>query len=369
MANEIRFNSDNFSTLGIQFDAATWTLDEINSINNTVFSDDIDNLIDLCQRLGCAATDTVLTTYESKADKKVYFSIPRIHLNAEGVLSLFIGSNLSFPLTYEKKAYTVGELSFKVVPYRRKDEKEIRAINFVTTVTKTVDDIEEDFEISLGVKCKFESDLNEITKALQSGAKLPDGNLIQIGVGGSGYAIALKPWMLPKGNYKITSVKEPFKLPDGGKIWEGYVSPVDSQGSVDESVSTLVIMNANPFIRNKSETLLKAAMNGTSVYVQINGAYHTSMGIGAIAYASMLSEAKDDKEATQRWKSFAFAANRECLSMRTRYSSEVLKAEEIETLTQKYLDERAKKSSEPKEPKKELATVGTSVPAIDDIPF
>lgn len=377
MANDVRISSDSFKSLGIHQDAIAWTVKDLEEINNDFFSDDIDNLITLADALDVLSTDEVLTTYVSKSDNQVYFSVPRIHLNSSGEICIFLGSKIEFVLTYDSKSKTYNSasgLSFKVSPYKRDKEKEVRAINFITTIAVEIDGLEEDYTYSIPVKTQKDVDLVELAKSLQAGSTVTSDHLIKIGSGGS-YDISIKPWMLPKGLYTIVRMKTPYSLPEGGKIWEGYVSQVNSDGSISDE-QTLVSMNSNPFVKNKSQVLVNAALKGANVYFTVDGAYTTSMGTATIGYSSILSNPTEAKI-----KTFLTEAKAHHITVRRSNSESLLNDSQILQLMDKYLAEQeAKKNKGATKSDDTVAPVPVTVlsqnpvtvpatPDFDEIPF
>jgi uncharacterized membrane protein len=344
MANDVRISSDSFKSLGIHQDAIAWTTQQLEVLNGDYFSDDIDNIITLAEALEVLPSDEILTTYTSKSDNQVYFSVPRIHLNSNGEICLFLGSKVEFTLTYDAKTKTYNSasgLSFKVSPYKRDKEKEVRAINFITTIGVEIDGLEEDYVYSIPVKTQKEVDLVELTKALQSGSSITSDQLIQLGAGGS-YDISLKPWMLAKGLYTIVRMKQPYQLPEGGKIWEGYVSSVNQDGSISDD-QILVSMNSNPFVKNKSQVLVNAALKGANVYFTIDGAYSTSMGTATIGYSSIIANPNE-----QKIKTFLSEAKASHISVRRANSENLLTDTQIEQQKSKYLAEQEAKKNKGK---------------------
>lgn len=372
MTIAVRFSSDAFKQLGIHWDAVSWTQKQLKDINEDFSSPDIDNLLELANALGCGESDEILTTYTNQNDNQIYFSVPRVHLNQDGDLSVFVGSNLNYPLTYDNKTYkSESGLSFKVAPYKREGEKEVRAINFITTLEIDIDGLTEDFVFNLQVKAKKDIDLTELAKDLQAGKEVDSERLIQIGAGGS-FSTAVKPWMVPKGLYAITRMKQPFVLPEGGKIWEGFISPV-IDGEIDTTFSYCVAMNSNPFVANKSYVLVNAALKGTPVYVSIDGAYMTSMGVATIGYASILTNASQE-----RINKFLQQAKQHQVNIRRNNQATILSDDDIARLSEEWEQKQAEKRSAKAEaknnvvpaPAKKLESVSPSnQEEFEDIPF
>ena len=364
--NSIRFNNADFDDLRIEDDAQSWTLDRLNEINNELFNPQIDNLIDLVQRLGCTSSDEVLTTYISKKDRNIYMGLPRVHLNSEGKLCVFVGSKLTFPLVCneikDKKGnkeactYTTGDLVFKVSPYKKKGESDVKAVNFLTTVAKETDGIKEDVTVSLGLLASSESNLLEVTKALQNNTVLPEKSVTQLGVGGGGYPTMYKPWMLPTGCYKITSAeRKQATKKDGEKFWaaNGACSPV-VDGVVDPETTYALRLTSSPF----NFDMITSAIEGAPIYFYVDGGYKYDDSVASIGYAVKIVDVDKNK-----WARFVVAAKKNCLNIKLKKTGSVLKPHELE----------AKKNTElgitVEEPTKELATVGTSAPALNDLPF
>ena len=356
--NYIRFNNADFDDLRIEDDAQSWTLDRLNEINNGLFNPQIDNLIDLAQRLGCASSDEVLTTYISKKDRNIYMGLPRVHLNSEGKLCVFVGSKLTFPLTYEKKTktYSTGELVFKVSPYKKEGEPDIKAINFIANIIRETDGIEEELPVSLGLLVDANSNLTDVTKALQNDTALPEKSITQLGVGGGGYPTTYKPWMLPTGCYKITSAeRKQATKKDGEKFWaaNGSCSPV-VDGVVDPETIYALRLTSSPF----NFDMITSAIEGAPIYFYVDGGYKYDDSVASIGYAVKIVDVDKNK-----WARFVVAAKKNCLNIKLKKTGSVLKPHELE----------AKKNTElgitVEEPIKELATVGTSASSLNDLPF
>ena len=356
----IRFTNAGFEDLMVEDSAQSWTLDRLNEINCTLFNDSIDNLIDLAQRLGCVATDEVLTTYISKKDRNIYMGLPRVHLNSEGKLCVFIGSKLSFPLTYEKKTktYSTGALVFKVSPYKKEGEPDIKAINFVANIIRETEGIEEELPVSLGLLVSSGANLTDITKALQNDTALPEKSITQLGVGNGGYAVTYKPWMLPVGFYKImSSSRTEITTKDGKKalVANGQCSPTVDGVVATDTVYT-VGLNSAPF----NFDLITCSIEGASVYFYVDGGYSYDPHVATIGFALKLIETDGVLELA-KWQRFQSMAKKACILTRRQNSSKLFTAVQLEAKKAVILGVD--------EPKKELAIVGSSAPEIDDIPF
>jgi hypothetical protein len=371
MVNDIRFTSAAFKPLGIHQDAVAWTQSELSKLNEEINSPDIDNVLTLAQLLNAAQDSIVLATYRSKTDNMVYFSVPQVLANAEGILSIYLSTEVSFPLEYQAKGktYNYGDVVFKVSPYKRENEKEVRAINLTTTISQTIDGFEEDFIISLQVKAKQDVDLAKLAKDILAGDSVGSDRITTIGSGSGGYDDSIKPWMLTRGFYKITQMKNPFNLPDGGTIYEGYVTAVDDSGDVlPDAAPKLVSMNAGPFVTQKSYVLVKSAQTA-DVYVSIDGAYNTSMGTASIGYASILRGKTDAK-----WKEFLAEAKAHQINVRRNNSKDLLSQSQIESETAKHLEAKAAKRAAKSGPANNIVPAPTkelavAMPEVDDIPF
>lgn len=374
MTNEIRFDNSEFISLGIHFQAQSWTFEELAQISQEYQAPGLQQLLDICVRFGIVDPQAkVLSTYTNKADRAVYFSLPRVHLNKAGEFVLFIGDN-EIPLTYENKLYKAVDDSFKVVP-RRKDPKDnkspINGINLVAIITQeSLEGIDEEFNLVIPVKCKRDSDLAGVTKALQSGDTTHEA-LVQLGKGSGALEPFYKPWMLPKGFYRIEGETVNCKhLPTGGVIWEGSVK------SLSDDTSYKTKMNAAPFIVQQRNTLLLAAQNDAPVYLLIDGAYETSVGIGAIAHACRLQEINGDVPVAMM-ASFQAEAKRLCAATASKNAGKLLSDAKIAELRTEFeLNEQAriaewvaKQDAKPANaPTGELVAAG-SVPDGDEIPF
>ena len=361
--NYIRFNNADFDDLRIEDDAQSWTLNRLNEINNDLFNPQIDNLIDLAQRLGCASSDEVLTTYISKKDRNIYMGLPRVHLNSEGKLCVFVGSKLSFPLTYEKKTktYSTGELVFKVSTYKKEGEPDIKAINFVANIIRETEGIEEELPVSLGLLVDANSNLTDVTKALQNDTALPEKSITQLGVGGGGYAITYKPWMLPLGFYKImSSSRIEITTKDGNKalVANGQCSPVTVDGVVNTDIVYTVGLNSAPF----NFDLITSSIEGSTIYFYVDGGYSYDPHVATIGFALKLIEIEGVLEAT-KWQRFQNMAKKACILKRRQNSSKLFTSVQLADKKAVILG-----TDEPTTTK-ELATVGTSAPALNDLPF
>jgi hypothetical protein len=367
---EIKFDSRNFATLGFHYSAQSWSYQELLGLLDEYMdqSQDITNLFNLATALEAEADTKVLSTYQGK-DKNTYFDLPKIMKNSEGELCLIVG-DLQSMLTFSNKTYTTKDYSFKVVT-RRKDPKdsksEITGIQFIATVTQDVDGLEEEMSLVIPLQYDRQANPTEIVKALQSGQ---DHEAIkQIGVGGS-IQPSYKPYMLPRGFYKISSVDEPYFFPEGGKAWRGEVSKIDSGDTYKVS------MNTAPFIQNQQPTLLISAQRGKAVYLYIAGAYETAKGIGAIAHASILPEV-DGTVSPQIWSRFVEDAKRITATTATKNAKSLLndlqiaekRAEFEANETARIAEWKLKKAQQEETAQPETVALATTEDQFADIPF
>ncbi len=368
---DIKFDNSEFLGLGIHYTAQQWTAAEVLTLTYEYISQSLTDLLNLVFRFEVDPQTVILSTYVNKTNKQTYFSLPCAMLNKEGQFSILIGK-AEVPLTFDKKVYTAGDTTFKIVP-RRKDAKDnkspIGAINLVAEITQQDEEgIEETFSLYIPIRFKKDSDLNAATKALQAG-EIPD-SVSQLGKGGGGLEPFYKPWMLPKGFYRLEGNTINCKyLPTGGKIWEGSVK------SMADGQSYKVRMNAAPFVVQQRETLLIAAAQGHPVYAYIGGAYNTSVGIGAIAHAARLPE-QNGEVPTGIWQQFQTDCKVACAATASKNSDKLLTDAEIaEKRAEFEANEQAriaewiakKNAGEGSTTPPELVTVGA--PEADDIPF
>lgn len=362
MTNVIEFRKA-FAVSGLEFLAESWTLGKLKDLYRTSYSNDsdIENIIDLATRLGIADDQVVLSTYDSKEDRAIYFSVPRVHLNSDGVLCLFMASKLTFPLVYDakRKTYNVGDLSFAVSPAKTK-AGDLVGVNLSTGILKDTAGYDENFTLLLQVKCKSK-DLPPIIKALQNNTTLPEKSLVQIGVGSGVFTNNLKPWMLEKGFYKVMSVvyKQITKKDgSGATLREGTVSPVIN-GVVDESQVFSVAMNSNPF----SDQLCSAAKN-RAVYFGIDGGFDYDGNVATRGHASPLPEIEPNHVELSTWNKFIAVARRKYIDARRQKPA----LSDLELAERRALIETPFATEKPPE-SRELALAGSAAPEDKSLPF
>jgi len=212
--------------------------------------------------------------------------------------------------------------------------------------------------VSLGLLVGANSNLTDITKALQNDTALPEKSITQLGVGNGGYAITYKPWMLPVGFYKImSSSRTEITTKDGKKalVANGQCSPV-ADGVVDTDTVYTVGLNSAPF----NFDLITCSIEGAAVYFYVDGGYSYDPHVATIGFALKLIETDGVLEAA-KWQRFTSMAKKACILTRRQNASKLFTSAQLEAKRSAILGTD--------EPKKELAVVGSSVPAIDDIPF
>jgi hypothetical protein len=324
MSTTVKFDNQPLVSLGIHYSAQSWTVAELMETNEEYVSPDLEFLLKIAALFGIDPEVKILSTFQDKNTHQTYFSLPRIHLTKEGQLAMFMGE-IELPLTYAEKAYTTlgNELTFKV-NVRRKDPKdknsEITGVLFnAPFIVKDENDFEEEVTLQLQVKIKKDSDLPAIAKALQAGeVESVADSIVQVGKGG-GITPYYKPWMLPKGLYKIDSVGCKH-LPNGGKIWQGRLFSVDSNESYPVS------MNTSPFITQQRETLLIMAQRGKPVYIYLAGAFEGGKGISAIGHAVALPNETDEVV-----KQFLTEAKTLCAATASKNANKLLSDADITT--------------------------------------
>lgn len=369
----IKFDNSEFLGLGIHYSGQQWTYAQVLELLDNYVSSTLEQLTQLAADLQIEPDAVILSTYTNKKDKSLWFNLPRFQLNKEGEFCLFIGeAEVKTIYDPEGENYIVPGQHFDV-EIKRKDEKDssspITRILMVSKFARKVDGIKEVFELHIPVRTKKDSDLKAIAVALQNGET--HEQIQQVGKGG-GFSPFYKPFMLPKGFYRIAEVRDPKFLSTGGVIWEGYVT------SLTDGQNYPVKMNTGPFVVQQRDTLLKQAGMGKPVYLYLNGAYNTAMGVAAIGHASVLPEI-DGKVPTQIWSAFEADCKRITAATASKNSSKLLTDAQIQQEKETFEGNEAARIAE-WQARKEASTAATPEPATvgatastvdfdDDIPF
>lgn len=369
----IKFDNSEFLGLGIHYSGQQWTYAQMLELLDNYVSSTLEQLTQLAADLQIEPDAVILSTYTNKRDKSLWFNLPRFQLNQSGEFVLFVGDTEVKP-TYDSKNefYVVPGHSFEVDIKRKDDEDSTSPIIRVVMVSKysrKVEGLKENFTLSIPVRTKKDSDLKAIAVALQNGEV--NDQIQQVGKGG-GFSPFYKPFMLPKGFYRIAEVKEPKFLTDGGVIWEGYVT------SVADGSRYPVKMNTAPFVVQQRDTLLKQAIAGKAVYIFINGAYNTAKGVGTIGHASVLPE-HNGIVPVEIWKKFEEECKRITAATASKNSSKLLTDAQIQQEKETFEGNEAARIAE-WQAKKEASNTATPEPATvgatantadldDDIPF
>jgi len=326
---EIRFDSAEFLSTGINFSASSWKLSDLFDLTQY---ECLEKLARTAYEFGASENSQVLSCYTGK-DGTVWFNLPFVALNAEGKLNLFV-DKYATPVEYEDGKFRISGKPFRLSPRRNADRGLIQ-LRLVTTLSVEVDGIIEDQDLVIPIRCTKNADLAEVAKSLQSGNIPQEGLFVNTGkpTGGS-MRIFYKPWMLEPGIYKIASVQQK-NLPSGGRIWEGSLK--DRLGAIH-----WVKMTAAPFVVQKKEALLFAAQRGETILVSLDGSYNTSKGVGAIAFASVVPDPEDQLVRTK----FEALARAHCDSMRVKNKSSLLMRDAVMSLKKEYEDNEKARISE-----------------------
>lgn len=336
----IKFDNSEFISLGIHYSAQQWTYTDCLELLDNYVSSTLEQLTQLAADLKVAPDQVILSTYTNKRDKSLWFNLPRFQLNKDGEFCLFIG-DVEIQTVYdpESENYIVPGHKFEVDIKRKDDEDTTSPITRILMVSKynrKVEGLKENFVLTIPVRTKKDSDLKAIAVALQNGET--HDQLQQVGKGG-GFSPFYKPFMLPKGFYKIDSVKEPKYLAAGGIIWEGYVK------SLTDGQVYPVKMNSGPFVVQQRDTLLKSAIVGKAVYLYLNGAYNTALGIAAIGHASVLPEI-DGNVSQQIWQAFEADCKRITAATASKNSGKLLTEAQIQEQKAKFEGDEAARIAE-----------------------
>lgn len=369
-----RFLSSTFELTGIQSRTNSWTLADLETINQTM-DDNIDSLISFSKFLGAQSQDVVLSTYKNK-ENVTTFNLPKVVNNGKSGLVVSFGQ-LLLPLIYDKKAkgYTCGDASFEVEGYIRENETEVKAVNLLAVNKVEIDGFPTKITYSIKVGSPYlatSDELVSLTKDLVAGKAIESNRITTIGSGGT-YENSIKACSVPKGVYKVVSVKKPQALPKGGYAYEGYIQPVDESGNLTDDKRILIAMGAGPFKTKGSMALLnkmiRAFESGSTlppVYASFDGAYMSGTGYpGAIAYSREVQDIDTD------FTTFLQDAKSNQTRIRMENSSSLMSESELA----KFLDDAAKKKADDKAKAGNNIVEGPKVepkvpvPQLDDIPF
>lgn len=311
---------------------SSFSFNEVKSFNELKFGDDLttnalDDLLNLATALGVSADTSILTTYTTSNGD--FFSIPSIQLNADGVLSLGMGSETSLLLVYnaKSKSYYIDncEINFKPLAWIPETTPNvITSVYFSFSLELDFDGMSVDVQYSLPVKTKKDTDLKVVVVALQKGTQLTNEQLVQVGTGGS-YTRPVKPWMLNKGFYKILQVN-PMETPKGQTftIQNGYVGLVDNNGNLSDDVRHFVSLKALPF----KPLFLNQSINGWDVFIGIDGGFRTDDGkISTIGHCEQLGTNKGEFT-EQEFKDFVIAARKVFMAKRRTVASKLILTEQ-----------------------------------------
>lgn len=341
----IKIESSIIKGLGLHYDAQSWTLADLANILDLMGSgcEVIEDLMGFCHKLGIPPNEPVLTCYESKTDRQVYFTTPRVQLSRSGELSLIVGNDLVFPLAFKgSSCYTVDhytnaedETKYITEPVTFEvnnvfnESKQLISINFELHFALEVDGLMQKACFSVRLMTKRDANKLEIAKAVAKGEPLNSDQISQAGKGG-GFAVSYKPYMLPTGFYRIAEVLPIKFLENGGKIVEGYVEALD-----DETGKLYrVRMTSAPFMTAKNDALIVAAQNTPStnkgVYVYIGGARITPMGNSAIGHAVLLPQDADGNPLAKAYAQFRAECNVIVTAQKVKNASSLVPAAQIE---------------------------------------
>lgn len=371
MANAIRFTSQLFTDTGIQDSVnskdKSFTVDSITDYKKAEFGDELeenvlDHFLNLCKALNLSGDTEVLNTYTTSNGE--FFSIPYVMHDEEDQLCIALGKT-TLPLTFANKLYSIEgcPIQFKPLGYLDND-KVLKAAYLGFDIETEIDGMTLDVPYSISCKAKKDIDLKALVMALQKGQPISPDLIGKMGKGGS-FTKALKPFMLPKGTYQLLEAPDPVRVEFGTDSFitrSGKAQQIDIE--TGELIGEPVVVNLQmvPF----KSIMLQRVKNGATMLFQIDGGYSTQDGkVSTLGTATIVASVGEEltiakiKSTAQKFRTEMIAKRR------TISSSSILKPEEIEALTAKFLAPKDKATNN-------VAPVETSIaktPAFDDIPF
>jgi hypothetical protein len=337
MSEVIRFDSNDFLSLGINHNASSWNVAEL--LVSTYESQCAYDLVKFLERFNIEPTTKILTSYTNKKGL-INFSLPRLQIDRDDQFSLIIGNDLCFPLIFKRDAdtewwETQTGVKFEILGGKKTGSQEISWVYAKNNLNIKVNGIKETLTYQIPVLCSSEANHTDILIGLQNG-ELREG-ILKAGTGN--YNPELRIYMLPSGCYRITSSKINNQM-----VGDKLIINVPSTLENSEGVIFNVNLNTAPFMVRGDVKLVDIINkpNAPKLLLYVDGAYT----LGDNKYAAVAFAGVNHQESDDSWIQWAKKYTDE---QKQKYQSKLLTREQIDLLAQKHLEkhqERLDKKAE-----------------------